>query len=62
MGFPALLLKEGDILNIDVSCILDGYYGDCSKMVIIGKTDSERMNVTEASYQCLMRAIGICCK
>lgn len=59
-GIPgAIKLKEGDILNVDVSCILDGYYGDCSKMVIIGQTDLERANVTEASYQCLMRAISI---
>ena len=59
-GIPGpIVLKKGDILNIDVSCILDGYFGDCSKMVIIGETDPERKNVTEASYQCLMRAISI---
>ncbi len=59
-GIPGpVVLKEGDIVNVDVSCILDGYYGDCSKMVIIGETDPERKNVTEASYQCLMRAISI---
>jgi len=59
-GIPGqITLKEGDILNIDVSCVLNGYYGDCSKMVIIGKTDSEKNNVTEASYQCLMRSIEI---
>src|SRR5579872_1973855 len=30
-------LQEGDIVNIDVSCIVDGYFGDCSRMVSIGK-------------------------
>src|SRR5271155_2283673 len=29
-------LKEGDIVNIDYACILNGYYGDCSRMVTIG--------------------------
>lgn len=52
-------LKEGDILNIDFTCILDGYYGDCSKMVIIGKTTEEKKRVVDASYECLMNAIAI---
>lgn len=53
------VLKEGDILNIDVSCIYHGFYGDCSRMVIIGKTDPERKNVVDVSYECLMRSIEI---
>lgn len=52
-------LKEGDILNVDVTCILDGYYGDCSKMVIIGKTSEEKQRVVHVSRECLMRAIAI---
>lgn len=52
-------LKEGDILNIDVSCILNGYFGDCSKMVIIGKTTEEKQRVTDTAYECLMRSIEI---
>lgn len=59
-GIPGdIVLKEGDILNVDVSCILNGFYGDCSKMVAIGKIDSEKENVMEAAYQCLMRAVKI---
>ncbi len=59
-GIPDdLPLKEGDILNIDVTCILDGYYGDCSKMVTIGAIDEEKKRVTDVSYECLMRAIAI---
>lgn len=50
-------LKEGDILNIDVTCILEGYYGDCSQMVVIGKTTPERQLVVDTSYECLMKAI-----
>jgi methionyl aminopeptidase len=52
-------LKDGDILNIDVTCILDGYYGDCSAMVTIGNIDEEKRNTIDVSYQCLMRAIEI---
>lgn len=52
-------LKEGDILNIDITAILDGFYGDCSKMVTIGAISAEKKNVIEVSYACLMRAIGV---
>jgi len=53
-------LQQGDIMNIDVSSILDGYYGDCSRMVTIGQIDEEKKRVVDTSYQCLMDAIAIC--
>ncbi len=52
-------LKEGDILNIDVSPILNGYYGDCSRMVLIGAVSPERRLVVDVAYESLMRAIAI---
>ncbi len=52
-------LKEGDILNIDVSSILDGYYGDCSRMVVIGKTTAERQLVVDVAHESLERSIRI---
>jgi len=52
-------LQEGDIINIDVTSIVDGYYGDCSRMVMIGDVSEERRRVTEVSYECLMRSIAI---
>lgn len=52
-------LKEGDILNIDVSLIYQGYFGDCSRMVMIGKVSEEKKRVVEVSYQCLMRSIAL---
>ena len=36
------ILEEGDIINVDVSTILDGYYSDASRMFIIGKTTPEK--------------------
>ena len=52
-------LQEGDIVNIDVSAILNGYYGDCSRMVTIGKISEEKKRVVDVSYECLMRSIAI---
>lgn len=53
-------LKEGDILNIDVSSIVDGFFGDCSCMVAIGAISQEKRAVMNASLECLQRAIAIC--
>jgi methionyl aminopeptidase len=59
-GIPSQrMLQEGDILNIDVTALLNGYYGDCSRMVVIGKTTPERQLVVDVSYECLMRSIAI---
>lgn len=52
-------LQEGDILNIDVTCLLNGYYGDCSKMVAIGDISPEKQRVIDASYEGLMAAARI---
>lgn len=52
-------LVEGDIMNIDVTSILNGYYGDCSAMVSIGAISKEKQKVIDVSYESLMRAIKI---
>ncbi|MBI5273828.1 MAG: methionyl aminopeptidase [Chlamydiales bacterium] len=52
-------LKKGDILNIDVTCHINGYFGDCSAMVCIGEISEEKRRVVEASYECLKRSIQI---
>lgn len=52
-------LKQGDFLNIDVSCILDGFFGDCSAMVAIGALDPEKQHVMEVAKECLNRSISI---
>lgn len=59
-GIPdSTRLKDGDIINIDVTPILNGYYGDCSRMVTIGKVSAEKQLVVDVSYECLMRSIAI---
>jgi len=52
-------LQKGDILNIDITAILDGYYGDCSRMVLIEPVCEEKKRVCEASHACLIQAIEI---
>jgi methionyl aminopeptidase len=52
-------LQDGDILNIDVSCILDGHFGDSSRMVMIGKVSEEKKRVVEVSLGSLKRAIAV---
>src|ERR1700722_14220294 len=52
-------LREGDILNIDVSCILGGYFGDCSKMVVLGAVTPLKRLVVDVSQECLNRAIKV---
>jgi len=53
-------LQEGDIMNIDVSCILDGYFGDTSAMVEVGTVSDEKKLVVDTAYECLMKSIEIC--
>lgn len=53
-------LKNGDIVNIDIASIYQGYYGDCSCMVSIGDVSPERRLVVDVAYECLMRSIAIC--
>jgi methionyl aminopeptidase len=53
-------LLEGDVLNIDVSCIVNGYFGDCSAMVMVGAVSEERRLVVEVAKECLARAIAVC--
>jgi len=50
-------LCNGDIVNIDLSCILNGYFGDCSRMVMIGNVSPERKLVVDVAYECLMLSI-----
>lgn len=52
-------LRQGDILNIDIASICNGFYGDCSLMVTIGELSPERQLVVDVSYECLMRSIAI---
>jgi methionyl aminopeptidase len=60
-GIPGpYVLKDGDILNIDVTTILNGYYGDTCKMFPIGKISEEAQNLIDATKECLKVGIAEC--
>jgi methionyl aminopeptidase len=51
-------LENGDIVNIDVTVILDGWYGDSSRMYYVGDRISlKARRLIEVTYECLMRGI-----
>ena len=47
------VLKEGDIINVDMTTIVDGYYADASRMFIIGKTSPEKEQLVRVTRECL---------
>jgi methionyl aminopeptidase len=56
---PQIVLKDGDIINIDVTVTLSGYVGDTSKTFFVGKDiPRERRHVTEVSAECLAQALA----
>lgn len=51
-------LKEGDILNIDVTVIVDGYFGDTSRMYYAGTPSIKAKRLTDITYECLWAGIN----
>lgn len=47
------ILKEGDIVNVDFTTILNGYYADASRMFVIGKTTREKQQLVDVARECL---------
>jgi len=60
-GIPSKdrILEEGDALNVDVTAIVEGYYGDTSRMFCVGTTSVKLNNLINATHQAMMRAIKI---
>lgn len=57
-GIPgAKKLKSGDIINIDVTVIKDGYHGDTSKMFMVGKPTIQAKRLVDVTYECMVRGI-----
>lgn len=58
-GIPSkdIILKSGDIVNVDVSTIFDGYYSDASRMFMIGDVSEEAKNLVEVTKECLYKGI-----
>lgn len=47
------ILRDGDIINVDVSTILDGYYSDASRMFLIGNVSPQKRRLVEVTKECL---------
>ncbi len=59
-GIPSnKILQDGDILNVDVTALKDGWHGDTSKTFEVGKVSVKAKKLVKTSYQALMNAIEI---
>ncbi len=59
-GIPGeRVLMDGDILNIDVTVILDGWHGDSSRMYVAGTPSTKARLLMEVTYESLMRGISV---
>ncbi|MDZ7280477.1 type I methionyl aminopeptidase [Sphingomonas sanguinis] len=57
-GIPSeKTLKSGDIVNVDVTPIVDGWHGDTSRMYLIGDVPLKARKLVEVTYECLMLGI-----
>lgn len=58
-GIPSAqkILQEGDIINIDVAIIYDGYYGDTSRMYYVGQVGSLAKRLVETTYEAMVAGI-----
>lgn len=59
-GIPGeKVLKDGDILNIDVTIIVDGWYGDTSRMFVAGKLPRKAERLIQVTHDALIRGIEV---
>lgn len=54
------ILEEGDIINVDCTTIVDGYYADASRMFVIGKTTPEAQKLVDVAWECLKIGEKVC--
>ena len=59
-GIPSdRILEDGDVVNVDVTAVVNEYYGDTSRMFAVGNIPIKAKNLVEATYQSMMNAIKI---
>jgi methionyl aminopeptidase len=51
-------LRDGDIVNIDITLIVDGWHGDSSRMYFVGDVPRKAARLCDITYECLMRGIA----
>jgi methionyl aminopeptidase len=52
-------LRDGDIVNVDVTSIVDGWFADANRTYLVGEVSSEARRLVDVTRQCLQRAIAI---
>src|SRR3546814_5189947 len=52
-------LEDGDIINIDVTVIVDGWHGDTSRMFFVGEPKIKARRLVEVTYESMMRGIEV---
>ncbi|WP_375339385.1 type I methionyl aminopeptidase [Okeania hirsuta] len=55
---PKQILKDGDIINIDVTPILDGYHGDTSRTFLVGNPSASAQKLLKVTEECMMLRIA----
>jgi methionyl aminopeptidase len=57
-GIPSnRILENGDIVNIDVTVIIDGWHGDTSRMFPVGKINNKAQKLIDCTYEAMMKGI-----
>ena len=59
-GFPSeeVILRDGDIINVDCSTIVDGYFSDSSRMFVIGTTTPEKQKLVDVTLECVRKGLA----
>jgi len=53
-------LRDGDILNVDVTCFYGGFHGDCSETFLVGEVDEAGKQLVKVTHDCWQAAISYC--
>ena len=57
-GVPdGTVLKDGDIINVDVTCIKDGFFGDTSRTYFVGEVSEKAKLITDVAYKAMLKGI-----
>jgi len=60
-GIPdSSVLKDGDVVNIDITCYYGGYHGDCSEMFLVGEVDEAGKQLVKVTHDCWQAAMDYC--
>ena len=53
------ILREGDIINVDVTALKDGWHGDTSRMFFVGEVSAKAKKLVKTTYESMMKSINI---